>query len=242
MLFSVLGAVSVLDDRAAQVPIRGRKQAVLLGLLLSRANRPVAADRAIEVLWGADPPDSARDRLRWQVHVLRQSLGSTRVVHYRTGYAVRLGPGELDAEVFEDAYRHGTELYDHGALADCSAVLAEALQLWQGRPYAEIDAGLEAEVARLEELHWAALERQAEADLRLGRVGSVLSSLRPVVDEHPLREHLRAMLMLALHRDGRPAEALDLYRQGRQLLSDELGLEPGQELRRVQLLVLSGRG
>jgi DNA-binding SARP family transcriptional activator len=241
MQFSVLGPVCVRNGRTTEIPLRGRKQTALLALLLSRANQPVPVDLAIDLLWGPNPPDSARNLLRWHVHGLRQSLGGQRVVHSLAGYAVRLRPGELDAEVFEQDCRRGTALFDRGEFDACARALDEALARWRGQPYAEVGSGLEPEIARLEELHLAAAELQAEADLALGRVGAALSRLRPLVGENPLCERFRALLMVALHRAGRQAEALEQYRQARLLLAEELGLEPGLQLRQAQEVVLNQR-
>ena len=145
-------------------------------------------------------------------------------------------PGELDAERFEQLASDGRALLLDGRPDDAGAALREALALWRGPPLADLAAVpfAPAEITRLEEERLAAVEARVEADLAAGRHAELVAELRGLTDEHPFRERLAAHRMLALYRCGRQAEALEVYREARRLLADELGLEPGEGLRRLE--------
>jgi DNA-binding SARP family transcriptional activator len=228
MEFRILGPLEVFED-GRSLPLGGQQQRALLMLLLLDANRVVSRDRLIEALWEGDPPDTAQKALQVYVSNLRKRLGRDRIVTQAPGYAVRVESGELDLERFrslvEDGGRQG---------------LVEALALWRGPPLAEFAHRRFAlqEIARLEERHLAMLEERIEADLALGRQAELILELESLVEEHPLRERLRALLMLALYRSGRQAEALEVYQDARRALVDELGIEPGRELRELHQTIL----
>src|SRR5439155_19045146 len=172
-----------------------------------------------------------------QVHVsgLRKSLGRERIVTQAPGYLVRIEPGELDLDRFEQLMGG----VDRGDSAGAAEALRDALALWRGPPLGDLnDSFARAERARLEEQRLLALEQRIDADLALGLHAELVPELEGLVPENPLRERLRAQLMLALYRCGRQADALDVYRQGRRLLAEELGLEPGEELRRLEQAIL----
>ncbi len=157
------------------------------------------------------------------------------IVTQRPGYLVRTRNGELDLRRFEETVARARG----AAPAEAAALLTEALALWRGVPFAELDMPFAlAARARLEEQRLAALEQRIDADLELGRHAELVPELEGLVREHPLRERLRGQLMLALYRAGRQADALAAYQEGRRLLVDELGLEPGEELRRLERAVL----
>jgi DNA-binding SARP family transcriptional activator/streptogramin lyase len=227
MEFRILGPLQVLDG-GREVSLGGAKQRALLALLLLQPNRVVSRDRLIDELWETGPPENARTALQVYVSQLRKALGRDRIVTQAPGYLVRVEPGELDLERFE-------QLTD----ARTAKGLREGLALWRGAPLADLDGSFaQAERARLEERRLLALERRIDADLALGLHAELVPELEGLVRENPLREHLRSQLMLALYRCGRQAEALEAYRQGRRLLADELGLEPGEELRRLEKAIL----
>jgi DNA-binding SARP family transcriptional activator len=200
----------------------------VLALLLLHANDVVPRERLIDELWGEERPETARTALQVHVSQLRKLLGSERIATQAPGYVLRVEPDELDLERFQGLVAQARGLEPAAAAAS----LRRALALWTGSPLAELEgqAFAERERLRLEELHLAALEARVEADLLLGRHSELVPELERLVAEHPLRERLRGQLMLALYRSGRQAEALEAYRQGRRLLADELGLEPGEEL------------
>ncbi|GAB3427149.1 AfsR/SARP family transcriptional regulator [Flindersiella endophytica] len=244
MLFGVLGPV-IANDGSHTIAPRGLKQAILLAVLLSRANSGVSADLLAEALWGQSPPRSSDNMLRWHVHQLRKSLADdSRVVRHTFGYQIVVEPDELDAVRFQRLYAEARASMDGGDVAQASAVLHQALGLWRGSAYGELTVQVEAgllddEVARLDELRLSAFHLQVDADLRLGRHDAVTAQLRRLAVEHPLREGFRAQLMLALYRSGRQAEALEVYRDTRRLLLDELGIDPGPQLRQLEQAILT---
>jgi DNA-binding SARP family transcriptional activator len=228
MEFRVLGPLEVVDgDR--EVPIGGARQRALLVLLLTRANEVVSTDRLIEQLWGETAPRTAGNTLQYYISQLRKALGPDRIVTRPPGYVLRVEAGELDLARFE-------VLLDEGH-ADGAR---EALALWRGQALADVadEPFAQAEVGRLEELRLMALERRLEADLELGRHAALVPELEGLVAKQPLRERLRALLMLALYRSGRQAEALAAYRDARRTLADDLGLEPGPALQELERAIL----
>ena len=228
MDFRILGPLEVFDDDHP-VPLGGARQRALLAILLTRANEVVSTDRLIDELWGEAPPRTAVNTLQYYVSRLRKLLGADRIVTRIPGYTIRLEPGELDLDQFERLVAQG------GAEA-----LREALGLWRGPALADFafEPFAEAEIARLEELRLVALEQRLEADLALGHHRELVGELEALVAVHPLRERLRAQLMLALYRSGRQADALDVYRRTRETLVDELGVEPGPELQELERAIL----
>ena len=204
-------------------------------MLLLHANRVVSRDRLIDELWNGSPPDTAATALQVYVSQLRKALGRDTIVTQAPGYRVRAEPGALDSERFAQLVQEA-----HGSEPDVAAErLRQALALWRGPPLADLDDSIaRPERAELEDRRAATLEQRIDADLELGRHAEVVSELEALVREEPLRERRRAQLMLALYRSGRQAEALDTYRSGRKLLADELGLEPGDELRRLEKAIL----
>jgi DNA-binding SARP family transcriptional activator len=207
----------------------------LLALLLLHANRVVSRDRLIDALWDGSPPETASTALQVHVSQLRKALGHDAIVTEAPGYMVRVEPGALDLERFELLLEDA-----QGQDAETAAErLREALALWRGPPLADLDDSVaRAERAQLEERRASALEQRIEADLELGLHTELVPELETLVREDPLRERRRAQLMLALYRSGRQADALDTYRSGRKLLADELGLEPGGELRQLEKAIL----
>jgi predicted ATPase/DNA-binding SARP family transcriptional activator len=215
----------------------------LLALLLLNANRTVARDRLIDDLWCERPPRTARAALHGYMSQLRRTLGGASrsvLVTEPGGYRLDTTALDVDLERFERLTRAGREAAQAGDLSAASRQLAEALALWRGPMLAECRLGSSAalEVARLEEARLVVIEERAEADLALGHEMVLVPELRGLVDEHPLRERMRAQLMLALYRSGRQAEALEVYRQGREVLVEQLGLEPSPPLRALERAIL----
>ena len=242
--FRILGPLSVRVD-GADVPIGGPKQRALLALLLLSANRAVSRERLIGELFAGESVNSADHALRNHVSRLRKVLSPTvadepRLVARAPGYLLRVDPGQLDLERFEQLAAHGHEVLAIGNAAAAAEALRAAERLWEGRPLAdlEFEPFARVEVERLEELRLAAVEERIDAELALGRQLALVSELEGLVGENPYRERFRAQLMLALYRAGRQAEGLEVYRQTRSLLTEELGLEPGTELQELQRAIL----
>jgi WD40 repeat protein/DNA-binding SARP family transcriptional activator/ABC-type cobalamin/Fe3+-siderophores transport system ATPase subunit len=238
--FRVLGPLEVRHEGRV-IPLGGRKQRVVLAYLLLRANQVVPAERLIDEVWGEEPPEAARNALQSYVSRLRASLGGGRRIEGRPpGYALHVEDDELDAQRFEALVREARTARP-GDPARALTVLKEALGLWRGPPLADLadEHGLRGEVIRLEELRLAALEERVAAQLALGRHDQVVGELEALVEEQPLREPLWRLLMLALYRSGRQADALLAYQRARSVLVEELGIDPGAELRQLQAAVLA---
>jgi YVTN family beta-propeller protein len=238
--FRLLGPLEVSeDDRPLE--LGGAKQRALLAVLLLNGGEAVSADRLIDALWRDEAPASALNSVHIYVSQLRKALGDGRLVTERRGYRLLLEPEQLDVERFERLVAQGRELRAQGDAERASETLRSALSLWRGPALADFtyEPFAQTEIARLEELRLAALEERIDADLALGRDVELVPELEALVRDHPLRERLRGQLMLALYRSGRQAQALDVYRDGRRLLSDQLGLEPSPALRELEHRILN---
>jgi WD40 repeat protein/DNA-binding SARP family transcriptional activator/energy-coupling factor transporter ATP-binding protein EcfA2 len=242
--FRILGPLSVRVD-GTPVALGGPKQRALLALLLLNANRVVSRDRLVAELFPEQSVNSADHALRNHVSRLRRVFAPVgrdepRIVARAPGYLLRVEPGELDLERFEQLLAEGREALGAGRTAAAAALLGSAEQLWEGRPFADLEFEPfgRIEVERLEELRLAAIEERIDAELALGRQLALIPVLETLAAQHPYREHFRAQLMLALYRSGRQAEGLAVYQQTRTLLSDELGLEPSGELQELQRAIL----
>ena len=239
MEIRVLGPVEVVEDGRILRP-GSRKQLALLALLVLRGNRGASRDVLIEELWRGNPPPAAETTLRSYVSRLRAIVGVDRLQTRRAGYALVLAPEELDAHRFEQLLASGREALASKDAAEAATQLRKALELWRGDALDDVrdEDFAQAEIARLHELQLQALEERIEADLALGRHESVVPELETLVGEHSLRERLCHQLMIALYRSGRQAEALAAYANARRLLSYELGLEPGHDLRAMERAIL----
>ena len=234
--FKILGPLEV-AEQGRSLALGGARQRALLALLLTRANEVVSTDRLIDELWGEQPPKAATNALQYHVSRLRKLLASSEaIVTKEPGYLIRVGPDELDLLRFERLVEEAQRSSPEAA----ARILREALALWRGAALADVahESFAQAEILRLEELRLVALERRIDAGLALGRDTELVAELEALVREHPLREQLRAQLMLALYRSGRQAEALDVYRQTRRLLVDELGIEPSPALQELEQAIL----
>jgi DNA-binding SARP family transcriptional activator/tetratricopeptide (TPR) repeat protein len=234
--FDVLGPLRLCLD-GDEIAVTGTLRRNLLAMLLVRVNRPVPADVLVDALWGERAGD-AMARLHVQVHRLRGVLDEPERLSFdSSGYCLRVGADESDVGRFDS-------LVDQAADADPRQAvvrLREALGLWRGAAYDGVDLPrVVTEARRLTERRLNALEALYTAELRDGRHAAVTSELGDAVRQHPLRERLHALLMTALYRSGRQAEALAAYRDAREILVEELGLEPGPELRRAERAILDG--
>jgi DNA-binding SARP family transcriptional activator len=225
MEYRVLGPIEALDD-GRRLALGGPKQRLLLGVLLLRANRVVAGGELVEALWDDAPPATAGAAVQVYVSRLRKTLPEGGLETRPQGYVVHVAPGELDAERFELLVRQGAP--------------GEALAWWRGEPLEgrELGGWARAEAHRLAELATGAVEQRIAAELDLGRHAELVGELEALVAAHPLRERLRELLMLALYRAGRQAEALEQFRAARATFHDELGLEPGAALQELHRAIL----
>ena len=234
--FRILGPLEVLEDGRAAA-LGGPRQRAVLVVLLTRAGETVPATRLIDDVWAEAPPAAAANVLQGYVSTLRKVLGRERIATRGSGYALALAPGdEIDVRRFEDLVASA----EAAAPAEAAGRLREALALWRGPALADFaeEPFARPAAARLEELRLHALERRLEADLAAGRHHELVPELQGVVFEHPLRERLRAQLMLALYRSGRQAEALGAYRDARTVLVEELGIDPSPALQELEQAIL----
>jgi DNA-binding SARP family transcriptional activator/tetratricopeptide (TPR) repeat protein len=240
--FCLLGPLLVRRG-GVRVPVAPGKQRAVLAALLLSADRVVSCDELTEVLWGSAPPPSARVAVQNHVMRLRKALGDgAQISTHPHGYEIRVEAGDLDVSRFE-AHLAASRAAARDGSWDAAAGEARAgLALWRGEPLADVKSDLLAtrDIPRLVELRLQAVEVLLDADLRLGRQAEVITEVQRLVAAHPLRERLHGLLMRALYRDGRQAEALAAYARARQILVDELGTEPGAGLRELHRQILTG--
>jgi DNA-binding SARP family transcriptional activator/pimeloyl-ACP methyl ester carboxylesterase len=238
MEFKLLGPLEV-GDGSALVAIAGRKQRALLARLLLDANRTVATDRLVDDLWGDSVPESAQKMVQIYVSQLRKVLPEGLLQTRPPGYAVQVEPASIDLVRFEQLRREGEAAHAAGNAELAAERFDAALSLWRGEPLGEFQEPFaRAEASRLEELQLACLEARIAVDLDRGRHAELVAQLEPLLARHPLREGLWAQQLLALYRSGRQSEALAAYRRFRDLLADELGLEPSPRPRELERRIL----
>jgi DNA-binding SARP family transcriptional activator len=225
MEFRILGPLEVCAEGGRKLEVAGKPR-TLLAILLLNANEAVSTDRLIEELWAGDPPETAGKALQVYVSQLRKLLGKERLETRPPGYLLRVEDDELDLGRFRRLREEGK--------------LGEALTLWRGPPLSDLadERFAQTEIARLEELRLASIEERIEQDLAEGREVELVGELEALVAEHPLRERLRAQLMLALYRSRRQAEALEAYQAARRTLVEELGIEPSPDLHELERRIL----
>jgi DNA-binding SARP family transcriptional activator len=233
--FRILGALEV-EGESGPVALGGQRQRAVLAVLLLEAGRVVPTERLVDLLWGEEAPKTATTSLQNSISRLRRELGPDVLETRAPGYVLHADSQHLDASRFERLLRDARQAQGE----ERRALLQAALDLWRGPALAEFtfEQFAQAEIRRLEELRLVALEERVGADLELGRHGDVAGELEALVAEHPLRESFRRQLMLALYRSGRQAEALEVYQDARRRFVDELGIEPGPELRQLQAEIL----
>lgn len=248
MEFRILGPLEV-RDRGLLLPLGGAKQRALLAILLINANKVVAVDRLIDLLWDEEPPETANNVLQVYVSQFRKLLEPQHprgtpyqvLVSQPPGYLLKLGPGQLDAVQFEKLLEKGRGAMARRDPLTAATTLRNALGLWRGTALADVagEPFAVAEVARLTDLRLHALEERIDADLAMGGHADTVGELQALVAEHPLRERLCGQLMLALYRSGRQAEASDVYQRIQEALVDQLGMAPGPKLQQLLRKILN---
>lgn len=246
--FEVLGLLRAVRG-SREVDLGAAKQRAVLAVLLLARNAPVSRDQIIEAVWGENPPTSSVNLVQTYVAGLRRALEPHRarrapaelLTSVGDGYLLRVPTSSVDLDAFERATTSAARSRAQGDLEGAASELESALSLWRAEPLGGV-TGLFAEVERqrLGERRLAALEERAEVLLLLGRGAELVPQLTALVGEHPLRERGHGLLMRALCQAGRQAESLAAYRDARRALIDELGVEPGPELRRLQQAILAG--
>ncbi|MFC4057785.1 BTAD domain-containing putative transcriptional regulator [Planomonospora corallina] len=239
----ILGPVEV-DVNSAPVTIPGRRQRIVLAVLALNAGRVVPLDRIIDAVWGDDPPASARNQIAICVTQLRRALHGSDgdlITAVPPGYQLQPDAAAVDLRTAEELVRTGRAAKERGDTADAAERLRAALDLWRGETLSGLGSEvMDAEAAKLEEWRLTVTEEYLDLKLALGLGSEVITELTTLVGVHPFRERLRAALMRALYSVGRQAEALEVYREGRAVLADELGVDPGPELRSTHDAILQG--
>jgi len=237
--FRILGSVEVVGEEGP-LALGAPKQRALLAVLLVNANTVVSRDRLVDSLWGAEPPRSAVSSLQVYVHGLRSALGAECIERHGTGYRLHLDPAELDLSRFDRLVVAATDAFTSGRAADAAKDLRRALGLWRGAALADLagEPVHDAEAAQLEERRLRALELRHEAELALGRHDELVPDLERLIAAEPYRERFRSQHALALYRSGRQVDALAACRATRELLVDELGIDPGPELQELERRIL----
>jgi WD40 repeat protein/DNA-binding SARP family transcriptional activator len=238
MQFRILGPLEV-DPGSGPIPLGGPKQRAVLACLITRANQFVAAETLVDQVWGEEPPEQARNVIQTYVSHLRKALGHDRIEGHAPGYRLRLDPSELDAARFDALVRDAKKaLPVDPSLA--VGTLEAALALWRGPALADVadQPSLLAEATRLDDRRLEAQEERVEGLLALGAPARAIGELEVMLADHPLRESLWGLLMLAFYREGRQADSLGAYQRAREILADELGIDPSPELVRLHERIL----
>jgi len=242
MEYRILGPLEALDGERP-LSLGGSRQRSVLALLLLRSNEALTRDVIIDDLWGESPPATAAKVLQNCISALRKELpdGGQALRTVGGAYALAVAPGELDRDRFEQALKRGRAALASGESEEAAAELRSALALWRGGPLSDFayERFAQDEIVRLDELHVEAVEDRIDADLACGRAEELVAELEALVGRHPLRERLRRQQMLALYRTGRQAEALAAYRDARQTLLGELGIEPTRALQELEKAILA---
>ena len=243
MEFRILGPLEVLDE-AGPVAVGRLKERLVLAVLLLHANEVVSRERLIDELWGNSPPPTARKAVNVYVSQLRKALtrsGRDPIATADGGYRITVGAEEFDVAQLQQLLANAREHTAAGDLEAAAGLLRDALALWRGRTLAglSLESVGRHEIEQLEELRVTVLMDRIDCELALGHHERLIGELNRLVGEYPLRERLRAQQMLSLYRAERQAEALDAYRQARQTLVDELGIEPSEALQRLQKGILA---
>lgn len=240
MEFSILGPLRVTGDDAGVLTPRG-VEARLLALLLLEPRQAWSVPRLVDGVWDGEPPATAERQVRNLVSVLRKRLGAERIGSVGGGYRLNAAAAEIDAQRFTELVRQAQDARSRDEPGTTLDLLRRALDLWRGEPLSGMRGRLvEAATRQLTEARMAALEDRVDLELELGQPGPVVPLLRQVLDEHPYRQRAAGQLMLALHRLERTPEALGVYEQIRSRLAEDLGLDPGEQLRQRQQAVLRG--
>lgn len=246
MRFGLLGALTVGGDDGGETVVSSPRQRVLLAALLLHANKPVSFDVLAEAVWDGRPPAGAPATLRSHVRHLRATLGmhAAGLLARDPGYMFRVTESDLDTLRFEALCREAGAAHRSAQWSQASAAADVAVGLWRGTPLLDVPSQWLRDqfLPHFERLRLQVLEDRIEADLNLGRYNRLVEQLQELTAQYPLREPFHARLMVALAASGRQAEALQVYRTVRQILVDELGIEPGRDLRNVRDRILRGDG
>jgi DNA-binding SARP family transcriptional activator len=244
MRFRIMGPLEVMSPDG-WTPITAAKWRSLLACLLVQPGQLMSTESLMFELWGDNRPNTANNMVSIYVHRLRKEVlgdtGGKVLVHRAPGYLLRVSPRDVDFQVFESLVASGRAALATADPEHARELLSKALALWRGPLLADVPPSplLEAHADRAGELRLDATELRVEADLACGRAAQIVTELRGLVTEHPLRERLWALLMRALEEAGRRAEALETYAQARQVISDELGVDPGSEMQRLYAELLA---
>ena len=245
MRFALLGPLTVSGPAGEQLTVPGPRQRVLLAALLLHANRPVPADVLAELVWDGKPPTGYAVTLRSHVRRLRRTLGpgAAQLRTREPGYLIQLAGADLDVLAFEALCQDAAVALRAAQWPAASGAAAQALRLRRAEPLLDVPSQVLRDefVPRPEQLRLQVLEDRIEADLQLGQHARLVPQLHELTAQYPLREHLHAQLMQALAHTGRQAEALQAYQDARRALVEELGIEPGPELRGWQERILAGQ-
>ena len=238
--FRILGPLEVARD-GEPVALGGPKQRATLAILLLSANRVVPIERLADEIYAGAPAVTAVTQVQRQLSELRKLLGADAIETRAPGYVLRVAADCLDLTRFERLTEEAALTLERGQPRSAVDRFREALDLWRGGPLADLshEPFAQTAIVRLDELRVAAVEQRLEGELALGRHAHVLAELELLVRDNPLRERLRSLLMLALYRDGRQAEALDAYRRTRETLVEEFGIEPSPSLRELERQILA---
>lgn len=243
--FRVLGRLEAWSGSRI-LPLGGEKKRLVLAVLLINANKPVSADQLIDALWGESPPRSATANLQTYISGLRSCLAEVgaagRIETVAGGYRISVATFELDLLEFESLVEEARRMHLDNQMDSALELLVSAAALWRGTPLSDLPAvpALAAELEGLAEQLMAATDDRLALHIRLGQYGVALAELRKLLPAAPFRERLWQFLLVALHRSGRRAEALQTYQDLRRRFIDELGVEPGMELRRAHEAILVG--
>jgi DNA-binding SARP family transcriptional activator len=244
--FSILGPLEVTVG-GQSVVIGGTRQQTVLALLLLDANRPVTIERLVDAAYDDDPPATARAQVQISISTLRRLLtepGQGTIIATRSrGYSIEVIGQQLDAQRFHDLILVARSARDGQRPEEAVATYRKALGLWRGSPLEGIDSRVvRAAADRLDESRLMSTEDCIQLELDLGRHHEVIGELTELVEAHPLRERHRGLLMTALHRCGRDAEALEVYRAARRMMIEELGIEPPKRLQQMERAILTDDG
>ncbi|MFJ4338470.1 AfsR/SARP family transcriptional regulator [Streptomyces sp. NPDC088915] len=242
--FRLLGPLQVHGPTGPLRVPPGRQEVILAALLLD-ANRVVGTPHLVDLIWEDNPPETARTQVQICVSRLRKLLaaaaGEATITTRPPGYVLHTEAGNVDAALFTGLVLRARRLREQGAPREAVRLLRSAVTLWQGECLSGLDSGPLANRARqLNEERLSATELRIQLELELGRYDRLVGELQMLTHEHPLREKLRGQLIQALYWSGRQAEALEAFRAGRRILAEELGLEPGRELRALESAILAG--
>lgn len=238
--FRILGPIEVVETDGT-IRLGGPRQRATLAILLLEANRVVSVERLAEALYAGAAPVTAVTQVQRQISDLRKVLPKQVIETRSPGYVIHVLPEQLDLNRFERQAENASQLLVRGEAQRAAELLREALALWRGTPLADLayESFAQSAIERLDEIRLAALEQRIEADLALGRHRELVAELEQLTSEQPTRERFRAQLMFALYRSGRQPEALDVYRNTRETLMREFGIEPTPRLRELERAILT---